>query len=232
MTCVTGTLTPQQLGSYTPSVSKLHRERIGVLGGTFDPPHFGHLAAACEVRHRLAMARLLMVVANDPWQKSADAPVTPAGLRLEMVRAATDGIAGIEAGALEVERGGASYTADTLDELRAAHPDAELMLVMGSDAAAGLDSWKRPADLRALATIVVVNRAGGRPECLPAGFQAVAVEVPALDISSRDLRDRFAGGRPVDALMPPAVVRIVRARGLYGARPQGRQPPDPGVPGS
>lgn len=190
--------------------------RIGVLGGTFDPPHFGHLAAGLEVRHRLNLSVVLLVVANDPWQKSALHPVTPAPLRLEMVRAAVTDIGGLEASALEIERGGQSYMADTLAELRGLHPDAELLMVVGSDAAAGLDTWQRPEQLRELATTVVVERAGrsgGRP---PQGWGAVAVEMPALDISSVDVRSRFAAGGPVEALVPGAVIGIVRSRGLYG----------------
>ncbi|MCY4665097.1 MAG: nicotinate-nucleotide adenylyltransferase [Acidimicrobiaceae bacterium] len=190
--------------------------RIGVLGGTFDPPHFGHLAAGLEALHRLRLEEVLFVVANDPWQKSGLNPVTPAPLRLEMVRAAVRDLDGLEASALEIDRGGESYTADTLQELRVLHPGAELMLVVGSDAAQGLDTWKRPAELRDLATTVVVDRAGrsgGRP---PAGWPAVVVEIPSLDISSCDIRSRFADGRPVEALVPAAVAGVVRARGLYG----------------
>ncbi|MDE0161525.1 MAG: nicotinate-nucleotide adenylyltransferase [Acidimicrobiaceae bacterium] len=189
--------------------------RIGVLGGTFDPPHFGHLAAGLEVRHRLGASRVLFVVANDPWQKSRLRPVTPARLRLEMVRAAVGGLDGIEASALDIDRGGESYTADTLRELRGLHPGAELLMVVGSDTAGGLDTWKRPPELRELATTVVAERpgpSGGRP---PTGWPAVAVEVPALDISSCDIRSRFADGRPVEALMPAAVIEIVRSAGLY-----------------
>lgn len=187
-----------------------------MLGGTFDPPHFGHLAAALEVRHRLRLSKMLLVVANDPWQKSSLHPVTGAAMRLEMVEAAVAGLDGLEASALEIDRGGESYMADTLAELRWRHPGAELMLVVGSDVAVGLDTWKRPAELRELATIVVVDRAGrssGRP---PEGWPAVVVEVPALDISSCDLRARFADGRPVEALVPAAVAEVVRSRGLYG----------------
>ena len=190
--------------------------RIGVLGGTFDPPHFGHLAAALEVRHRLRLSVVLFVVANDPWQKSALQPVTPARIRLEMVRAAIGGLDGLEASSLEIDRGGESYMADTLQELRSQHPGAELMLVVGSDTAQGLDTWKRPAELRELSTTVVVDRAGrsgGRPG---EGWPAVVVEVPGLDISSCDIRARFADGRPVEALVPPAVADFVRSEGLYG----------------
>ena len=156
------------------------------------------------------------MVANDPWQKSDLHPVTPAHLRLEMVQAALRDVDGLEASALEIDRGGESYTADTLQELRGLHPSAELLLVVGSDVAQGLDTWKRPAELRELATTVVVDRAGrsgGRP---PAGWPAVVVEVPALDISSCDIRARFADGRPVGALLPDAVIEVVRSRGLYG----------------
>ena len=190
--------------------------RIGVLGGTFDPPHFGHLAAALEVRHRLRLSVVLFVVANDPWQKSSLQPVTPARMRLEMVRAAIGGLDGLEASSLEIDRGGESYMADTLQELRSQHPGAELMLVVGSDTAQGLDTWKRPAELRELSTTVVVDRAGrsgGRPG---EGWPAVVVEVPGLDISSCDIRARFADGRPVEALVPQAVADFVRSEGLYG----------------
>ncbi len=187
-----------------------------MLGGTFDPPHFGHLAAALEVRHRLRLSVVLMVVANDPWQKSGLRPVTPAPARLEMVRAAVRDLSGIEASSVEIDRGGESYTVDTLAELASRHPGAELMLVIGSDIAGGLDTWKRPDELRELATIVVVDRAGrsgGRP---PQGWPALVVEAPTLDISSCDIRARFADGRPVEALVPAAVADVVRSRGLYG----------------
>ena len=209
-------VSPRRAPSYTPTVQESCAARIGVLGGTFDPVHYGHLAVALEVRHQLGLEKVLMVVANDPWQKSAAGPVTPPDLRLEMVRAAVRGLEGIEASALEIDRGGESYTADTLAELRDARPDADLMLVVGSDAAQDLDTWQRPEELRRLATTVVVSRPGrsrGRP---PDGWPAVVVEVPALDISSCDVRARFADGRPVAALVPEPVVELVRTRGLYG----------------
>ena len=190
--------------------------RLGVLGGTFDPPHFGHLAAALEVRHRLRLSSVLLVVANDPWQKSSRHPVTEARLRLEMVEAAVAGLDGLEASALEIDRGGESYMADTLAGLRSLHPGAELLLIVGSDVAQGLDTWKRPAELRELATVVVVDRAGPSSRRPPEGWPAVVVEAPALDISSCDIRARFADRRPVEALVPPAVAEVVRSRGLYG----------------
>lgn len=189
--------------------------RLGILGGTFDPPHFGHLAAALEARWRLGLDEVLMVVANDPWQKSSLRPVTPARLRLAMVEAAVAGCDGLTASSIEIDRGGESLTADTLARLRADRPGAELFLVVGSDAAEGLDTWKRCDEVRALATTVVVDRGGregGRP---PGDWPAVVVEAPGLEISSRDLRSRFAEGRPVAALVPPGVVEAVAAHGLY-----------------
>ena len=193
--------------------------RLGVLGGTFDPPHFGHLAAALEARWRLGLDEVLMVVANDPWQKSSLRPVTPARLRLAMVEAAVAGCDGLTASGIEIDRGGESLTADTLARLRADRPGAELFLVVGSDAAEGLDTWKRCDEVRALATTVVVDRGGregGRP---PGDWPAVVVEAPGLEISSRDLRSRFAEGRPVAALVPPGVVEAVAAHGLYRGGP-------------
>ena len=193
-------------------------ERIGVLGGTFDPLHFGHLAVGLDVRHGLDLDRVLLVVANDPWQKSGRRAITPASIRLAMVRAAVEGLAGIDASSVEIDRGGESYMADTLQTLKTEHPGAELFLIVGSDAAAGLDTWIRPDQVRESATTVVVDRRGrdgGRP---PAGWDHVVVEVPSLEISSSDLRDRFARGRPVEALVPSTVIDIVRREGLYGAR--------------
>ncbi len=191
--------------------------RIGVFGGTFDPPHFGHLAVGLEVRHRLGLDLVLLVVANDPWQKSPFWPVTAADVRLEMVEAAVRDCHGLEASSIEIRRGGPSYTADSLAELHDLHGPAELFLVVGSDAAAALDTWKRSHEVRDLATTVVVERAarsGGRP---PAGWPFVVVDGVAMDISSADIRARFGDGRPVHALVPAPVCEIVRAHGLYGS---------------
>ena len=191
--------------------------RIGVLGGTFDPPHHGHVAVALEVLHRLRLDKVLLVVANDPWQKTSLRDVTPVEARLQMVEAAVSGITGLEASTMEIDRGGESYTADTLSSLQAVNVGAELFLVVGSDAAEGLDTWKRPHEIRELATTVVVDRGGregGRP---PEGWPAVIVDVPSLEISSSDLRSRFADGRPVAGLMSPEVVEVVERLGLYGS---------------
>jgi nicotinate-nucleotide adenylyltransferase len=200
---------------------------LGVLGGTFDPVHVGHLVAAVNVRHALDLDRVLLVVANVPWQKVGARAITPAADRLAMVQAAVEDVDGLEASALEIERGGESYTVDTLAELRRRHPGAELYLVVGADLVDELDTWERADELRELATLAVVSRPGAS---LPDPFAAAGsgqetawrvanVSIPMLDVSSTDLRARVADGRPLDYLVPAAALRFIRQRGLYaGAR--------------
>jgi nicotinate-nucleotide adenylyltransferase len=189
--------------------------RIGVFGGTFDPPHVGHLVTAVNVRHALALDRLLLVVANEPWQKVGTRPITPAADRLAMVEAAVAGVDGLEASSTEIDRGGPSYTADTLADLAGAHPGVELFLVLGADAAAGLHTWERVEEVRSLASLVVVERPGEPPPAVPAEWTWTHVEVPRLEVSSSDLRARVADGRPLEYLLTPAVISCVRERRLY-----------------
>jgi nicotinate-nucleotide adenylyltransferase len=179
---------------------------------------------ALEVRHRLRLDRTLLVVANDPWQKVA-AEVTPAAIRFELVEGAVArvnarmGEIALEASDIEIRRGGETYTADTLGALHGEHPDAALFLLVGSDAAAGLDSWKRTDEIRNGATTVVVDRGGregGRP---PQGWDHVVVDVPLMEVSSSDLRERIAEGAPVEALIPPTVIDGIRRHGLYRRNP-------------
>ena len=194
--------------------------RLGILGGTFDPVHVGHLVAAVNARHELDLDLVLLVVANEPWQKVGSRPVTPAADRLALVQAAVEGVDGIEASGIEIERGGLSYTADTLVELEARWPGVELNLIVGADAAAGLDGWERVAEVRSKVVLVVVNRPGttidaSAPDSPLEGWDVRMVEVPALEISSTDLRDRVASGRPLDFLVPMPAIRLIRDRGLY-----------------
>lgn len=194
--------------------------RLGILGGTFDPVHVGHLVAAVNVRHELSLDKVLLVVANEPWQKVGSRPLTPAADRLALVQAAVAGVDGLEASAIEIERGGPSYTADTVAELQARWPSAELNLIVGADAAAGLSSWERIEEVRSSVVLVVVNRPGttlepvGPGEVLD-GWDVRMIEVPALEISSTDLRDRVADGRPLDFLVPMPAIHVIRERGLY-----------------
>lgn len=188
--------------------------RIGVFGGTFDPPHIGHLVTAINVRHELALDVVLLVVAGMPWQKEGSRVITPATDRLAMVAAAVEGIDGVEASAIEIERGGPSYTADTIASLRQRHTGAELYTVVGADAAAGITTWERYTEVLAGSRMVVVDRPGSE-STLPAVTEWIRVEVPHLEVSSTDLRARFGDGRPLDFLVPPAVLQVADARGLY-----------------
>jgi nicotinate-nucleotide adenylyltransferase len=194
--------------------------RLGIFGGTFDPIHIGHLVAAVNARFSLNLDRVLFVVANEPWQKVDERPVTPALDRLTVVEAALGDVAGLEASRIEIDRGGPSYTADTIAELRATEPDAHLFLIVGADVVMSLDTWERLEEIRKETTIVVVNRPGsttikpGRGGPL-AGWEAVAIEIPGIELSSTDLRERAVDGRPLDYLIPEAAVRVIRARHLY-----------------
>ena len=192
--------------------------RLGIFGGTFDPVHIGHLATAMSARHELALDRLLLVVAHDPWQKTgAGEHVTPADVRFEMVAAAVSGLDGVEASDMEMRRPGPTYTADTLLELRQSEPDAELFLLVGSDAAAGLPTWERADEVRRLATIAVMTRPDHEDDRPPEGWQWLPVEVPRIDLSSTDIRARVAAGKPIEFLVPDAVLRIIERRRLYGS---------------
>lgn len=186
-----------------------------MLGGTFDPVHVGHLVAAVDVRHALALDRVLLVVANVAWQKAGRVGMAPAADRLAMVEAAVAGVDGVEASGLEVERGGDSYTADTLEALLAERAGRELFLVVGDDVARELHTWRRPDVVQDLATLVVVSRAGAEPVRLGPGWRHRRVEIPRLEVSSTDLRARVAAGRPLDFLVPDGAIRCIRERGLY-----------------
>jgi nicotinate-nucleotide adenylyltransferase len=190
-------------------------ERIGVLGGTFDPVHVGHLVAAGDARWALKLDRVLLVVAGDPWQKRGQV-VASARDRLALAEAAVAEVDGIEASPVEVDRSGPSVTADTLEELAA--PGREFFLLLGADAVANMPTWRRLEETRHLATIVVIERAGdAHAEPPGGGWRYERLSIPRLDVSSSDIRRRLAAGRPVDGLVPVPVIREIRARGLYTA---------------
>ena len=189
-------------------------ERLGILGGTFDPVHVAHLAAAAAARDQLALDSVLVVVAGDPWQKHGRV-CAPAEDRFAMVAAAIDGAARLEASRLEIDRAGPTYTIDTVESLRAARPGAELFLVVGSDVAASVDTWHRAGALRAAVTLAIVDREDAAPTVPPDGWQSVRVHMPRLDVSSTDLRRRIAAGESVEFLVPPPAARLLRARDLY-----------------
>ena len=190
--------------------------RIGLFGGTFDPPHVGHLVTAVNVRHALNLDIVILMVANDPWQKSGARDVTTAEDRFAMVEAAVSVVDGVVAGRDEIDRGGPSYTADTLMALAEKHLGAELFTIVGDDAAAGLTSWTRVDQVAEYSQLVVVDRPGVAVE-LPKQFNWLRVESPRLEVSSTDLRSRFSDGRPLDYLVTEPVLRVIEERGLYGS---------------
>jgi nicotinate-nucleotide adenylyltransferase len=185
-----------------------------VFGGTFDPPHVGHLVTAVNVRHALALDVVLLVVAGRPWQKEGTRVLSGAEDRLALVEAAVRGVPGLRASDLEVRRDAPSYTADTLAAIRAAEPDAELFTILGEDAAAGLPTWERWQEVVRSSHLVVVDRPGVLAP-LPEGPSWLRVEVPHLEVSSTDLRARVVDGRPLDYLLPSAVIDLIRSSGLY-----------------
>jgi nicotinate-nucleotide adenylyltransferase len=189
--------------------------RIGVFGGTFDPVHVGHLVAATWAREAFGLERVLLVVANVPWQKAGTRAVTPAEDRFLMVQAAVEGVAGVEVSRIEIDRGGPSYSADTVDELLATTPSARPYVIVGADVAAELDTWQRVDELRRAVTLVVVDRGGVGSGDDPPGWRVERLRIPALDISSSQLRQRLAEGRSVDFLIPEPAIRCIRQLNLY-----------------
>jgi nicotinate-nucleotide adenylyltransferase len=188
-------------------------ERLGVLGGTFDPVHVGHVVAAADARSALSLDRVLLVVAGDPWQKRGRVAAAAAD-RLALVEAAAEGVEGVEACAIEVEHDGPSVTADTLEAL--GRPGRDLFVMLGADAVANMPTWKRLEETRTLATVVVIERAGDiHAEPPGPGWKFERLSIPRLDVSSTDIRERLASGRPIDGLVPPAVMKLIRSRGLY-----------------
>ena len=192
--------------------------RVGILGGTFDPPHFGHLAAAQFVRAQLGLDEVIFMVANDPWQKSGDRAVTPAALRLEMVHALVDGVEGLSVSDQEIVRGGQTFTMDTLEELMVADPTVQLFLIVGQDTAVRIPTWHRPDDLLRLSTLVVVNRSTEpTPQAGPVGERVVHVIMSPVEVSSTVIRRAVAEGRSVAFGTSDKVAAIIADHHLYEA---------------
>ena len=188
----------------------------GVLGGTFDPVHFGHIAVALQCREKLELAEVRLIPSFLPPHR--EPPLAPAEDRLAMTALAMQGAPGLVVDDVEVRRGGTSYTVDTLRALRAAGL-GPLVLLLGYDAAADLGSWDRAAEIPALAEVVVFNRTGTvgglLTGVLPRGTTVVEVESP--EISATDVRDRLAAGLDASAMLAAPVLAYIHARGLYSA---------------
>jgi nicotinate-nucleotide adenylyltransferase len=196
--------------------------RLGVFGGTFDPPHLGHLALAERAAERLALERVMFVPAARPPHKRR-APLTPARHRLAMVRLAVRGNPRFAVSDLELRRAGPSYTVDTLRALHARHPRARLHLLLGADSLVDLPNWREADAIRRLATLVVAVRPGAAAP--PArGARVVALDNPGLDVASHALRATLARGGSARYLVPDAVLRYAARHRLYARAAPRRRP--------
>jgi nicotinate-nucleotide adenylyltransferase len=195
---------------------------VGILGGTFNPPHLAHMVCASEARAQLSLERVLLVPTGVPPHKPMDDEPGPMH-RLEMCRLALgEHRDWLSVSAIEINRDGPSYTVDTLREIHATHPGDELTFIVGGDMAWSLPAWQEPEAILELASVAVAERAGARREEVRARLAGMAgahrinyIDVPRLDISSSALRRRVREGRPIDYLVADAVADYIDQRRLY-----------------
>ena len=192
--------------------------RIGVMGGTFDPIHHGHLVAASEVQGWFGLDEVIFVPTGQPWQK-ADREVSEAEHRYLMTVIATAANPRFRVSRVDIDREGPTYTIDTLRDLRAEHPDADLFFITGADAISEIFGWRDAEELFGLAHFVGCTRPGSEMDAETLGRipheRVTMLEVPALAISSTDCRQRQAAGQPVWYLVPDGVVQYITKHGLY-----------------
>ena len=194
--------------------------RLGVFGGTFDPPHVGHLIVAAELRHALRLDRVLFVPAGCPPHKPQ--PLSDDADRLAMVRLAIEGDPAFAVSTVDVDRGGPSYSVDLLTILRAEHPAATLVFLMGEDSLRDFPSWRRPGTIATIAELGVASRPGVEADLAAVeravpetAGRIVLVPTPSIGVSSRDLRRRVVSGATIAHQVPMAVERYIHNRGLY-----------------
>jgi nicotinate-nucleotide adenylyltransferase len=186
--------------------------RLGIFGGTFDPPHIGHLIVAQDAMTTLGLDGVVFVPAAQPPHK-LDEAISPPAIRLAMVKAAIAGAARFEVDDIELRRSGPSWTVQTLREFTKRLPDADLYLLMGSDQFAEFESWREPEEIRRLARLVVLTREGAATD----DADVRKVRVTRVDVSSTDVRNRVAAGQPIRFLVPDAVEALIRLHRLYVA---------------
>ena len=188
--------------------------RVGVYGGSFDPPHVGHLILAADAVRNLELDLLLFVPAStQPFKADRTGTATPEQ-RAAMVNLAISGTSGFQTATLELERGGLSYTVDTLEELSRRYAGAELFLIVGEDALDDFAKWRSPARIKELATIAILRRHGGASERpLPPGV--VEASSRLVELSSTEIRARVKAGNPIRGFVPEAVQTYIEANALY-----------------
>jgi nicotinate-nucleotide adenylyltransferase len=191
--------------------------KLGMFGGAFDPPHRAHVALAQAAVAQLGLDRLLVVPTGQAWHKAR--ALTPAPDRLAMTRLAFDALPHVEVDERELHRDGPSYTIDTLRELRAAHPAAELFLVMGEDQAQAFTRWREWEAILGIATLAVAGRpshaATKETTTLPAHARAVRLALPSMPGSATEARELLARRQDASHLVPPAVARYIASHNLY-----------------
>lgn len=187
--------------------------RLGVMGGTFDPIHFGHLVAASEVAHAFGLEKVIFVPTGEPWQKQT---LTAAEHRLKMTQIAIAGNPNFDISTVDIEREGPTYTVDTLKDIQRLNPDADLYFITGADAISQIMTWKNIDDLWPLAKFIGVTRPGHDLKVPKVANAEVSIlEIPALAISSTDIRARVKAGKPVDYLLPDSVIEYIHNHDLY-----------------
>ena len=193
--------------------------RVGVFGGSFDPPHLGHLLAAVDAYEALSLDRLIFVPVGTQPLKTATPPMASSQDRAEMVRRMVADDPRFEVSEVEIDRGGLSYMVDTLEGLTAGQ--TELFLILGMDAMATFDRWKSPARIRELATLAVLTRDGGGAEGpFEAGAGMIAIGTRRLDVSSSEVRERLRQGKPIRGFVAESVERYISAANLYASVPR------------
>lgn len=190
--------------------------RIGVFGGSFNPPHLGHLVVVESARDQLRLDKVVWVLSAQPPNKP-DAVLAPPGARLEMTRLATGENSSFEASDIELRRSGPSYTVDTIDALAASYPDSTLILIIGADNFLEFSTWKSPAEILARADLAVMSRPGFgvRESKQDVARMATFVNVPQIGISGTDIRRRIKLGRSIRYLVPRSVESYIETRHLY-----------------
>lgn len=189
--------------------------RVGVLGGSFNPPHIGHLILASDAFEALTLDRLVIVPANANPHKGTDPLAPRPEQRLDMARLAFGGDNRFEVSSVEIDRGGLSFMVDTLETLRAEHEGAELVLLLGIDSLKTLDRWKRPERIKELATVAALMRGAETRD----GFQQFeVVTTRRVDVSSTEIRARIAAGLPVKGFVAESVEAYISAAKLYRQR--------------
>jgi nicotinate-nucleotide adenylyltransferase len=196
--------------------------RLGLFGGTFDPIHLGHLILAEQCREACKLDRVWFVVAGAPPHKRNDR--TAVAHRLEMARIAIAGQASFAVSEIETTRPGPHYSVETLEAVRRDQPDDDLFFLIGADSLADLPTWREPARIAQLATIVVVNRPGleeidaaNLPDFGPGSQRLLSVTIPPIGIASTDLRRRLAERRSIRYMVPRGVEAYIESEGLYRA---------------